>query len=41
VTLERLFNYDQVEVLEIIDGNRMLRLNTELLRRQFDLPGAG
>ncbi|WP_034267102.1 BREX-2 system phosphatase PglZ [Actinospica robiniae] len=41
VTLQRLFNYDQVEVLEIIDGNRMLRLNTELLRRQFDLPGAG
>jgi hypothetical protein len=41
VTLQRLFNYDQVEVLEITDGNRMLRLNAELLRRQFDLPGAG
>jgi hypothetical protein len=40
VTLQRLFNYDQVEVLTLTDGNRMLRLNTELLRRQFDLPGS-
>lgn len=39
VTLQRLFNYDQVEVLALTDGSRMLRLNTELLRRQFDLPG--
>ncbi len=39
VTLQRLFNYDQVEVLELTDGNRMLRLNVALLRSQFELPG--
>ncbi|SNQ47233.1 PglZ domain protein [Frankia canadensis] len=39
VTLQRLFNIDNYPVLEPIDDGHTLRLNIDLLRAQFGLPG--
>ncbi|MBT2396440.1 BREX-2 system phosphatase PglZ [Streptomyces sp. ISL-100] len=41
-TLQRVLNYDQVEVLTLVDSGRSLRLDLEQLRQQFglrDTPG--
>lgn len=39
-TLQRVLNYDQAEVLTLVDSGRSLRLDLELLRQQFGLPAA-
>jgi len=36
-TLQRVLNYDQVEVLTLVDSGRSLRLDLERLRQQFGL----
>ncbi|MFF3819394.1 BREX-2 system phosphatase PglZ [Streptomyces bluensis] len=39
-TLQRVLNYDQVEVLMLVDSGRSLRLDLERLRQQFGLDDA-
>ncbi|MFE3599055.1 BREX-2 system phosphatase PglZ [Streptomyces sp. NPDC059142] len=38
-TLQRVLNYDQVEVLTLVDSGRSLRLDLDQLGQQFGLPG--
>jgi hypothetical protein len=38
-TLQRIFNVDNYPVLSVIDDGRTVRLDTRLLRKQFDLKG--
>lgn len=40
-TLQRLLNYDQVDVISLVDNGRSLRLDLEELRQQFGLPEPG
>jgi hypothetical protein len=38
-TLQRIFNVDNYPVLSVLDDSRTVRLDTRLLREQFDLKG--
>ncbi|MDG4771155.1 BREX-2 system phosphatase PglZ [Solwaraspora sp. WMMD792] len=40
-TLQRVLNVDSYPVLSLTDQDRTVRLNQQLLREQFGLPGAG